>query len=157
MAAYDRRPKRGNLATRLYEAYDERAVAASVVAVAPPFQYPLGKVFGPIAAVDDAPNTTEPANTRIIFGATDHPATVSRIAITPFWTVAAQAAGYRVWARTGLTGAGEPKWTLLKIVALAGDGTDLEQVVDVGFRDVFIQVVSGVDAGHPLSLAVAVS
>lgn len=148
----DRRQQATNLGKREIEAYDMGALARIVRVVTGRPDYASGKVFGPLAANDADPNTSAPTADRVLIGAPESGATVSAIAITPTWSTG-QAVVLRVWAKTGLVA---PAWTLVKSINLAGDGTDVEQVVDVGCRDVFVQVVSGVDAGHQITLAVAV-
>lgn len=148
----NRRQQATNLGRREIEAYDMGVRAILVRTIGGHPDYAEGKVFGPLADVDLDPNTAPPDASRVLVGSEESGATVSAIAITPTWSTG-QATVLRVWAKTGLL---SPAWTLLKTINLAGDGTDIEQVVDVGCRDVFVQVVSGADAGHQITLAVAV-
>jgi hypothetical protein len=110
-----------------------------------------GTLLGPYAANDaNDPNTTAPADSRVISCGQTF-ATISHIAI---WPVITQALELHVWGKTGLTTAGA-KWVRIAKVTFAGTTADLETFVPTGYRDVFIQVVSGADGGHPVTLAVA--
>lgn len=143
-----------SLAKEQAQGFSDAALAPMHVPAALPFVYAADAVLAAVVGNDaNDPNTTEPTNARTLICSGPN-ACVSHIGIWPIWPVAAQAVVLHVWCKTGLTTAGA-KWVRVAKVNFAGTTDDLETQVAVGYRDTFIQVVSGADAGHPLSLAVA--
>lgn len=118
--------------------------------------YADGKLFTFSAAVDNSPNVTAPASDRLIAATEDDPTrTLDCVALYPVYTGAAGNTVFGVWVRSGLTGATDPDWILLKQITFTGTN-DVETVVNVGNRTTFIQAVSGVVA-TPVNLYVAVA
>jgi len=153
-----------NRAVRLYftmqhsaQAYFDRALAIAHVSVALPVHYPHGCTIGPLTANDPVPNTTEPAAARVILGSPTNSASVSHIAIWPATITAACVID--VWVRSEISKPGSdpatPLWVRVKSISFANNATDVEVQVPVGFRDSFVQVVSGAGVGTPVTLAVA--
>ena len=150
--------RRNRLATNREggQAFNDRLFVAMYAQAAAPVHYPDGDVYKAIDANDSDPNVSDPAASRVLLGAPESGAApISHVAVIP--VVITQAAKVRVWARTQVPAAtlADFGWVPIETITLAGDGTDDEIIVPVGARDVFVQVVSGADAGHPLTLAVA--
>ncbi|MFA5445252.1 MAG: hypothetical protein WC262_09815 [Bacteroidales bacterium] len=117
--------------------------------------YSEGGMFA-LTAVDDSPNVTAPDDDRLICATEDDPTrTLDCVALYPVYTGAAGNTVFGVWVRSGLTGATDPDWILLRQVTFTGSN-DVETIVNVGNRTVFIQAVSGVVAA-PVNLYVAVA
>ena len=158
MEDQDRRHSKSNatdLGKALAMAFDWRSLALWFLPGTPRLSYVDGLERVGVEANDADPNVTPPAAALILAGG--HPAVVNRLGLLPYWSGTAQAVVVDVYARTGLTAAGRPAWARVKRVAFVGDGTDTEQVVDVGCRDTFCRIVSGADAGHPFTLLIAVA
>lgn len=133
------------------QSFQDRLLAAFHVSAGVPVHYPDGALYEALVALDADPNTSAPAAARILLGAPESGAPpISHVAVWP--SVITQAAVLRVWARSQVAAVG---WVPIRTISLAGDGSDNETQIGVGARDVFVQVVSGADAGHPLTLAVA--
>lgn len=117
--------------------------------------YSDGKMFA-FTVADNSPNVTAPDDDRLICAAEDDPTRVlDCVALYPVYTAGAGNTVFGVWVRSGLTGATDPDWILLRQVTFTG-ANDVETVVNVGNRTVFIQAVSGVVA-TPVNLYVAVA
>ena len=104
-------------------------------------------VKGPFTA-----NTTPPSSAPVV---TDAEILLgvgfNGIALYPEWIPAQeQAVVLHVWARDAADAT--LPWRRIAIVAFAGTTADIETVVMTGNRDVYVQVVSGADAGHPFTL-----
>ena len=105
-------------------------------------------VATPIAmkALENDPNTTAPATSRMIFaGDIDPQKTVTSVTLWPEYTGTAGAVSLAVWVKSGLALATGNAWIRVKVVDFDGTVADVEQVVNVGNRTAFIQAVSGVN------------
>jgi hypothetical protein len=137
------------------KAFEHRALSKVSFTVAPPVHYPNGAVYGGsggFTSNDANPNLTPPAADRILLGSPESDASpISHVAV---WGAVTAATVLAVWVRTGLTQAGMA-WARVARINLSNVTTDLEAVVAVGARDVFVQVESGATGGTPVKFAVA--
>jgi len=99
-----------------------------------------------LVVVDSSPNVAEPAPNLVI------PASEPLGAIG-FFVVITAAATFNVWRKTGLTTAGLG-WVRIHQVVLGASDSNVEQYVETGFGDVFVQVAAGAAGGTPVALHV---
>jgi hypothetical protein len=151
MADADRKTER-HIASYLNEALARDAGALVTVAGAMKPVYVATPVN--LTAIENDPNTTAPAASRIILaGDLDETKVVTKVALYAVYTGAAGATSFRVWVRSGLAA---PAWIPIQIVTFAGTTADTEQVINVGNRSVFIQALTGVNI-TPVNLYYAVA
>ena len=122
--------------------FDRKALGVHTIDSGKPLRF--AKEFTVVGndAVD--PNASEPVYARTVPGDD-----VNYIGIYPRWAGASQAVVLHVWVKdptdTNLT------WRRVAIINF-DTATDVKQVIATGNRTVYVQVVSGADAGHPLTV-----
>ena len=128
----------------LGKSWNREAIALTVVDGGMPVRF--DRVQGPFVANTTDPNNAPlPADSEIFLGGG-----FNAVGLYPEWTGASQAVVLHVWARDASDTA--LLWRRIQILTFLGTVADLETIVKTGNRDIFVQVVSGADAGHPFSL-----
>lgn len=145
------RKRRANPATDTrdkFRIYDRDAAADwNINCNTAPIRYDPAWSRTGLVAVDSSPNVADPPLNLVI------PAGDDPLGAIGFFVVITAAATFNVWRRTGLTGAGLG-WVRIHQVVLGAADSNVEQYVETGFGDVFVQVATGAAGGTPVAVHV---
>ena len=144
----NRRDQREHLGTIGTRAYHPKAMALVVLNVSAPVSYEDNFRTGVLTTNDADPNVTPPPDGRIYEGSS-----VGTVGLLPRWTGTVQNVTLEVFVRTGNV---DLPWALVGSTTF--DGTDdTEAQISTGFRDFFVRVKTGVDAGHPFEAIIGIA
>jgi len=141
-----RRNQRAQNFEEMSRAWDRNALALHVIDSGEALRTWSGSPWGPLSANESNPNSVAPAAARIVMAEEQF----GKIAIWPVMSAAAVMV-LAVWARE----TGASLWKRVAVLNVDGTTSDVECIVNTGFRDTFVQAVSGIDGAHTLTMHVA--